>query len=596
MTVKGYDFAGWVTKNDILCSDGVTIRHDAFKTNDGKKVPLVWNHDYNSPNNILGHVELKNEKLGVYGYGHFNDTPEAQNARELVKHGDISSMSIGARKLKRNGSNITHGQIYEVSLVLSGANPGAMIESVVKHSDGEEVEEDGIIYPGTLIHSLDDVLTHKEDSKEESKGGEEKVADEEKTIGDVIDSMSDEQKEAVYALVGMVAEDATDGDDDKGDDDVKHNVFNQEQGGSDQDILLHSINEAITFAMQDKASSMQDVLAQYQTEEGDTLQHGINSIEMLFPEAAHPTNGGTPILYKDPNTGYKEILNAVNKSPFSKVRTLVADITEDEARAKGYVKGNMKKEEFFSLIKRETGPTTVYKKQKLDRDDIVDITDFDVVQFMNREMRMMLEEELARAILVGDGRDIEDEDKIDETRIRPVISDHEFFTIHKDFTQADNFVEAVIKAMAEYRGSGQPTMYIDPNLLADIKLLKGTDNRFLFGDIPSTESIAARLGVKEIVTTSFMIDRGALIVNLHDYTLGATKGGEITNFDDFDIDFNQYKYLIETRLSGSLTMPKSAIHLGTTKGESADDEKGGMTWGKRQADKVDPEPEVPEGD
>lgn len=591
MTVEGYDFAGWVTKNDILCADGVTIRHDAFKNNDGSKVPLVWNHDYNSPNNVLGHVELKNESLGVYGYGHFNDTKEAQNAKELVKHGDISSMSIGARKLKRSGSNITHGTIYEVSLVLSGANPGAMIESVVKHADGSSSDEEGIVYPGTLIHTPEDILTH---NKESEKGGN-KVADEEKTIGDIIDSMTDEQQEAVYALVGMAVEENESDDknnekDNEGEgDNVKHNVFNQSQG-TNNDTLIHSFNEAIKTAMEGKASSMQDVLEGIKSTDGETLQHGINSIEMLFPEAAHPTNGNTPILYKDPNTGYKTILNAVNKSPFSKVRTLVADLTEDEARAKGYVKGNMKKEEFFSLIRRETGPTTVYKKQKLDRDDIVDITDFDVVAFMNREMRMMLEEELARAILVGDGRDVEDEDKIDETRIRPVITDHEFFTIHKTYTSADKFIEAVIKAMSEYRGSGLPTMYIDPNLLAEVKLLKGTDGRFLFGDIPSDQAIATRLGVKEIIPTTFMVDKGALIANLNDYTLGATKGGEITNFDDFDIDFNQYKYLIETRLSGALTMPKSAIHLGKTKGSSANDEDGGMTWGKRQSDKVeDPE-------
>lgn len=306
---------------------------------------------------------------------------------------------------------------------------------------------------------------------------------------------------------------------------------------------------------------------------------------MLFPEAAHPTNGNVPLLYKDPNTAYKTILNAVTKSPFSKVRTLVADLTEEEARAKGYVKGNFKKEEFFSLIKRTTGPTTVYKKQKLDRDDIIDITDFDVVAFMNQEMRMMLEEELARAILVGDGREVDDDDKISEENIRPVITDHEFFTIQKKFTGADTFVETVIKAMAEYRGSGRPNMYIDPTLLADVKLLKGTDGRFLFGDIPSTAAIASRLGLGEIVETTFMSNRGAIIVNLKDYTLGATKGGQITNFDDFDIDFNQYKYLIETRLSGALTLPKSAINLSEDTVVGADDTKGGMVFGSRQADK-----------
>ena len=585
---KSYDFAGWVTKNDIRCADGVTIKHDAFKGNDGQKVPLVWNHDYNSPANVLGHVELKNEALGVYGYGHFNDTPEAQNAKELVRHGDISSMSIGARKLKRSGSNITHGSIYEVSLVLSGANPGAMIESIIKHSD-EGDEENGIVYPGTLIHTPEDIITHNDEEDNQ-------VADQdEKTIGDVIDGMTEEQKEAVYALISLAVDEEEDEDDDKGDDDsVKHNVFNQSGTENQEEVLLHSVNEVIQQAVEGKVPSLKEAFEYASDIEGDTLQHGINSIEMLFPEAAHPTNGNTPILYKDPNTAYKQILNAVNKSPFSKVRTLVADLTEEEARAKGYIKGNFKKEEFFSLIKRVTGPTTIYKKQKLDRDDIIDITDFDVVAFMNREMRMMLEEELARAILVGDGREVDDEDKINEENIRPVITDHEFFTIQKKFSNASTFVETVIKAMSEYRGSGRPDMYIDPSLLADVKLLKGTDGRFLFGDIPSNASIAARLGINEIVETSFMVGNGAIIVNLKDYSLGATKGGEITNFDDFDIDFNQYKYLIETRLSGALTIPKSAIHLDTKDVTGANDEQGGMTFGSRQADK--PAPEEPEED
>lgn len=575
---KKYDFAGWVTKNDILCADGVTIRHDAFKGNDGQKVPLVWNHDYNTPANVLGHVELKNEQLGVYGYGHFNDTPEAQSARELVRHGDISSMSIGARKLKRSGSNITHGSIYEVSLVLSGANPGAMIESVINHSDDGD-EESGIVYPGTLIHTPEDIIQHKEEEKPKL---DDTTKTENKTIGDIVETMNDEQKEALYALVGMAVEDND--EEDKGDDEsVKHNVFNSRENENQEEILKHGLNEVLQHAVQGKVSSLKELFDD--SEDNEVLTHGINSIEMLFPEAAHPTNGNVPLLYKDPNTAYKTILNAVTKSPFSKVRTLVADLTEEEARAKGYVKGNFKKEEFFSLIKRTTGPTTVYKKQKLDRDDIIDITDFDVVAFMNQEMRMMLEEELARAILVGDGREVDDDDKISEENIRPVITDHEFFTIQKKFTGADTFVETVIKAMAEYRGSGRPNMYIDPTLLADVKLLKGTDGRFLFGDIPSTAAIASRLGLGEIVETTFMSNRGAIIVNLKDYTLGATKGGQITNFDDFDIDFNQYKYLIETRLSGALTLPKSAINLSEDTVVGADDTKGGMVFGSRQADK-----------
>lgn len=587
---RKYDFAGWVTKNDIRCSDGVVIKQDAFRDNDGQKVPLVWNHNYSSPESVLGHVVLQNKDGGMYGYGYFNDNEVSASAKQLVKHGDVASMSIGARKVKRSGSDVIHGQIYEVSLVLSGANPGAMIETVVAHS--ADSEEQSIIYPGNLIHSADDIITHEDKD-------DDKVAD--KTIQEVIDTMNEEQKEALYALVGMVADDADDEDDndqsdkdDKGDgESVKHNVFNSNQENNNQEVLRHSINEALTSAITNKASSLKDVLAtiEHKNEEGEVLTHGINSIEMLFPEAAHSTNGNAPILYKDPNTAYKKILDATHKSPFARVRTTVADLTEEEARAKGYIKGNFKKEEFFSLIKRVTTPTTIYKKQKLDRDDIIDIEDFDVVQFLNHEMRIMLEEEIARAVLVGDGRSIDDEDKINEQHIRPVISDNEFFTIKATYQSASTFVEDVIKAMAGYRGSGSPTMYIDPNLLADVKLLKGTDGRYLFGDIPSTEAIATRLGLKEIVPTTFMLNKGALIVNLADYNLGAAKGGQITNFDDFDIDFNQYKYLIETRLSGALTLPKSAIYLKQgSAGQGAGTEAAGMTYGKRQADKVE-EPE-----
>ena len=579
MGERKYDFAGWVTKNDIKCSDGVTIKQDAFRDNDGQKVPLVWNHNYSSPNNVLGHVVLHNKGGGVYGYGYFNDTPEGKSAKELVKHGDVSSMSIGARKIKRSGSDVVHGLIYEVSLVMAAANPGAMIETVVAHSEGGE--EKSIVYPGTLIHSADDILEHKEDAPPA-----------EKTIEDIINTMTDEQKDAVYALVGLVAdgsEEEEEEKDDKGEEQtMKQNVFETKDENKEQ-LLKHSINEALQTAVTNKASSLKDVLSsiEVKTANGETLKHGINSIEMLFPEAAHSTNGNVPILYKDPNTAYAKILGGTTKSPFSRIKTTVADITEEEARAKGYIKGNMKKEEFFSLIKRVTTPQTVYKKQKLDRDDIIDITDFDVVQFINGEMRIMLEEEIARAILVGDGRDVSDEDKIQETNIRPIISDNEFFTVHQKFDDASTFVEAVIRAMKEYRGSGAPSMYIDPSLLVDVKLLKGTDGRFLFGDIPTTASIAARLGVSEIVETSFMIGKGAIIVNLRDYTVGAAKGGQITNFDDFDIDFNQYKYLIETRLCGALTLPKSAIHLQEgVAGTGADNTKGGMTYGERQADKV----------
>ena len=622
MSKVNYDFAGWVTKNDILCSDGVTIKHDAFKANDGKRVPLVWNHDYKTPTNVLGYVELKNHEKGVYGYGHLNDTEEARNTKELIRHGDIASMSIGARKIKRNGSNIVHGQIYEVSLVLAGANPGALIDTVVNHADEGDTES-GIIYTGTLIHSEDDILDldeelddvaledfdidedqqellqtkieelvnedEDEDDSVTHAEGESDMENNEQTIGEVIDTLTEEQQEAVYALIGSIVESYEEDEDEneKGDDEMKQNVFNND-GDRKNDQLRHSVTEVLYNAMDSGSSSLKQAL---DISLEDTLEHGINSIEMLFPESMHKTNGNEPILYKDPNTSYKIVLDNVTKTPFSRVRTLVADLTEEEARAKGYIKGSMKKEQFFSLIKRVTTPTTVYKKQKIDRDDLVDITDFNVVAFMNREMRMMLEEEIARAILVGDGRDISSDDKINEQNIRPVIKDHEFFTIHKAFTAASDFAEVLIMTMPEYRGSGAPIMFIDPVLLAEIKLLKGTDGKYIYGDIPTTDAVANRFGVDKIVPTTFMSGKGALILNLRDYSLGATNGGQITNFDDFDIDFNQYKYLIETRLSGALTMPKSAIHLAkTTAGTSADDTVAGLTYGERQSDKVDPEP------
>ena len=577
MTRK-YDFAGWVTKNDTLCRDGVTIRHDAFKENHGQKVPLVWNHDYNSPTNVLGYVDLENRQNGVYGYGYLNDTEEGRSAKELIRHGDISSMSIGARKIKRNGSNVVHGEIYEVSLVLAGANPGAKIETVITHSDDGD-QESGIIYTGTLIHSADDIVDDEDEDENlnHKDEGEEEMANE-KTVGEVLETLNEEQAAAVQALLEAVVEDEYEDEDEEGEtEEMRQNVFNMDTEQA-EDILRHGAAEALQDAIRTGASSLKQVIGEHMQ---DTLQHGINSIEMLFPEAAFPTNGNEPILYKDPNTAYKVILNGMTKSPFSRVRTLLADMTEEEARAKGYIKGNMKKEQFFSLIKRSTTPTTVYKKQKIDRDDLVDITDFNVVSFMNREMRMMLEEEIARACLVGDGRDVSSEDKINEQNIRPIVTDHEFFTIHKKFTDAQDFVEKLSKAFPEYRGSGNPSLFIDPMLLADIKLLKGTDNRYLFGDIPSNQAIAVRLGVSEIVPTTIMTGHGALIVNLKDYTLGATNGGQITNFDDFDIDFNRYKYLIETRLSGALTLPKSAIHMSVDTVTGANDSDAGMVFGTR---------------
>lgn len=598
MLVKDYDFAGWVTKNDILCADGVVIKHDAFKHNDGEKVPLVWNHDYNNPTNVLGHIILHNMDRGVYGYGFFNKTQEAMNAKEMVKHGDISSMSIGARRIKRNGNDVVHGKIYEVSLVLSGANPGAMIETVVKHSDdGDQETEEGIIYTGNLIHSADDVITHEE-SEGNNKVDNEKEKKSEETIGDVVDTMTDKQKEALYALIGMAVEgtDADEGENQKEDEKVKHNVFNNEtQYVNQEEVLVHSLNHALDFAKENEITLKEAMSYMVEEADDDTLQHGINSIEMLFPEAKQ-IGGNEPQLIRNQHTAYQEILNGVKKSPFARVKSLWADLTEDEARAKGYITGNFKKEEFFSLIKRETYPTTIYKKQKLDRDDIIDITDFNVVNFLNKEMRFMLEEEIARAILVGDGREVGDDDKINEDRIIPIIKDNEFFTVRKEYTDVTDLPEVMLKAKKEYRGSGAPALYMDPALLIDLKLRKKDNGEYLFGKVLSDAEIAAELGASKIVETTWMEGKGALLVNLNDYQVGTNKGGQITNFDDFDIDFNQYKYLTETRLSGALVQPKSAFHFAPTGGHETGltDEEARLTFGERMADRLAKEEETPE--
>lgn len=586
---KKFDFAGWVTKNDIRCADGVVIKHGAFKDNDQMTVPLVWNHNSSIPSNILGHMILHNKPEGVYGYGFFNESAEAETAKGLVHHGDISAMSIAANKLKKMGQDVIHGMIYEVSLVLAGANPGALIEDVIRHSDtGEEIATDKAI-----IHTAIE-LEHAEEGEVEIGG---KPEMEDKTIGDIMETMNEEQTQAVEVLLAAALEQQDDVQHNYEEDNLQHNqeggegmksnVFEQaanknELKTNDGTVITHALLGTV-LADAEKAGSLKEGM----------LQHGINSIDMLFPEADMSTNGNTPIIYRDPNTQYDKILSGVTKSPFAKVRTLIADLTEDEARAKGYIKGAFKKEEFFSLIKRKTAPGTIYKKQKLDRDDIIDITDFDVVRFMSNEMRFMLEEEIARAILVGDGREVDDEDKIDEDTIRPIITDNEFFTIQAKYTNAAGFLEAVIGAMADYRGSGLPTLFINQTLLSQVKLLKGTDGRYLTGSIPSNADLATQMGVSEIVPTSLMGAGQAVIVNLRDYQLGATKGGQITNFDDFDIDYNQYKYLIETRLSGALTLPKSAINFSTAAVTGATETFAGMSKGDRQADKVVEPPVAP---
>lgn len=566
MPKVAYDFAGWVTKNDVLCSDGAVIKKDAFKGNHGAKVPLMWNHSKDDPTNVLGHVILHNKEQGLYGYGVFNDTDKASHAKKMLSHGDINGMSIGARVRKRSGNEVLHGDIYEVSLVTAAANPGALIEQVISHSDnGDEVVTDKIeFYPGLLIHSYDDVIHDKEEDIIE-------MADEEKTIGQVMETLNDEQTEAVEALIANILVDLeNENEDDKGDETVKHNLFNGTQD---------------TIETIDHSAILSDMFAASKKEQGKfkdiLIEHGITNMEILFPEAKNLDV--EPQIYRDTQTAADEIVAAINKSPMSRVRTTYADFTADEARARGYIKGNMKVEQVFSVAKRETTPTMIYKKQKLDRQDVIDINanGLDIVRFLGKEMRFMLIEEMARAALVGDGRPalaggVPNPDKIPEENIRPILTDDDLYTIKVGFNGASTFTDTFIRNFPKYKGSGNPTLYIDPVLLADIKLLKKGDGSYMFGDIPSNAAIATRLGINKIVPTTFMTGKGALLVNLRDYNFGSSKGGEITTFEDFDIDYNQHKYLIETYLSGALTKLESAIHFrDTTNPDTGEEEEGG---------------------
>ena len=551
MTVK-YDFAGWVTKHNTLCSDGLTITHEAFKTSDSRRVPLVWSHNSSEATNVLGHVELEHRAEGVYGYGYFNDTESGKHSKAMVKHGDITAMSIGARNLKKQGGKLLHGLIYEVSLVMAGANPGALI---LEHSEMDDINEgEAIIFNDELFHTAEEEELLKHNDEGESEMG--------KTIGEVMETMNDEQTGAVEALIANILEQA----DEEMQQSIseteelllKHNAFDQAVYGATLELGETLSHEAKTEILQ-AARTQNMTLQQAFRNNEEVLQHGITDIEMLFPDAHNITN--EPVMIVDRRTGAADIVNATKKSPFSRIKTVFADFTEDEARARGYIKGKEKLEQVFGLLKRETTPQTIYKKQKLDRDDIIDITDFDIVRFMAKEMRFMLIEELGRAVLVGDGRLTSDPSHIKHDKIRPIISDDNFYTLKGKFKSAATFVESAILAMADYEGSGIPTCYIDPTLLTRVKLLKGTDGRFLLGHIPSDTEVAAMLGVSSIKATTLMKDKGALIVNLDDYTLGSTAGGQITNFNQFDIDFNQEKFLIETRLCGALTLPKSAVYL-----------------------------------
>ena len=562
-----FDFAGWATRFNIKCSDGRTIRKDAFKSNDGQIVPLVWNHQHNEPDNVLGHALLEYRDEGMYAYGKFNDTESGKNAKLLVMHGDVNSLSIYANQLKQQGGDVYHGNIRELSLVLAGANPGALIESVICH--GEDNDEEAIIYNDEeslyLSHTKDNNCESKKD-KEEKKGGNLKMAGQannEKTLAEVFDTLTEEQKTVVYALIGQALEDQKNNkEEEEGNEEMKHNVFDNET--NDENVLSHSEMQAI-FSDAKRYGSLKD----------SVLAHGIEQIDYLFPDATNLNK--TPEFISREMGWVQKVMGAVRHTPFSRIKSVFADITEDDARAKGYIKGKLKKEEVFSLLKRTTTPTTVYKKQKLDRDDAVDITDFDVVAWLKAEMRMMLDEEIARAILIGDGRLSSSDDKINEQNIRPIFNDADLYTVKAivefgeaatDDEKAKAFIRAVIKNRKHYKGSGEPTLYTTEDLVSDCLLLEDANGRVIYETI---DKLKNALRVKDIVAVPVMEgakgakggDLMGLLVNLNDYNVGADKGGAVNMFDDFDIDYNAQKYLIETRCSGALTKPYSAIAFET---------------------------------
>ena len=575
------DFSGWATRNDLKCSDGRVIRRDAFKHDDGIKVPLVWNHQHNDPRNVLGHAWLENRPEGVYTYGFFNDSESGEIGKILVKHGDICALSIYANQLQQRGCDVLHGEIREVSLVHAGANPGAFIDSMLKH--GEDSDDEAIIYTGMplyLSHSDADKQKDKADDDEKKDDPEKKTdSDEEKTVADVINSMTEEQKNVMYAMIGQAMDDQGESDpesEDNNDDDskggtntMKHNVFDKDDRQK-ENVLVHSDGSEVSS---EEISTIFGDIKRYGSLKDSVLAHGIDNVDYLFPDAQ--TLANTPEFIQRDTGWVKKVMSGVHHTPFSRIKSIFADITEDDARAKGYFKGKLKKEEVFGLLKRTTTPTTVYKKQKMDRDDVVDITDFDVVAWLKSEMRMMLDEELACAYLIGDGRLASSDDKINEQNIRPILKDEELYTIQATVSvqssateddKAREFIRTAIKARKNYKGSGQPTLYTTEDILTDCLLLTDTTGRDLYTDVAQ---LAKKLRVKEIVTVPVMEgvngkNGGALmgiIVNLADYNVGADRGGAVNMFDDFDIDYNQQKYLIETRCSGALIKPYSAIAL-----------------------------------
>ena len=569
-----YDFSGWATKNNLKCSDGRTILKDAFKHNDGQTVPLVWNHQHNDPLNILGHALLENREEGVYAYCKFNDTEAGRNAKMLVEHGDVTALSIYANKLKQKGGNVEHGVIREVSLVLAGANPGAFIDSIIRH--GESSDEEGVIYTGENLE-----LYHAEENQNENEGKKEEAKEvdnkKEKTVQDVFDTLTEEQKNVVYALIGQALEDKevehSNINENEEENVMKHNVFENDNYSND-DVLTHADMEQILRDAK-RIGSLREAVLQHN--DGDDIYdtYGIKpnedgeGISMLFPEYRNMNN--VPEFVKRDTGWVAQVMGGVHHTPFSRIKSMFADITEDEARARGYIKGKQKKDEVFTLLKRTTDPQTIYKKQKLHRDDVIDITSFDVVAWIKAEMRMMLEEEIARAILIGDGRLADDDNKIQQQHIRSIANEDALFAIHKDLVvtegeeRAKGFIKTCIRARKDYKGSGEPTLFLAEEMLVEMLLLEDKNGRIIY---ESEQALARALRVKNIVSVPVMEGAKSLdgkknilgiVVNLKDYNVGADKGGAVAMFEDFDIDYNAQKYLIETRCSGALVKPFSAI-------------------------------------
>lgn len=572
-----YDFSGWATRNDMLCSDGRTIRKNAFKGNDGTEVPLVWDHNHSGPENVLGHALLENRDEGVYAYCVFNDTEKGKTAKSLVQHGDVRSLSIWANGLMEVGKDVIHGCIRELSLVLSGANPGAFITEILAHGDGEDpgfilgYDENIMIY-----HSADtnnDTSAPKDDKKDNDKSESEDDGTGEETVEQIVNTMNDKQQKMLYGLIGQAYEDGKsegkkEASDDKTknnepnkeDKSMKHNLFDKDSQKNDKNTLSHSAITEIIGDGKRYGSLKESFLAH-------AAEYGVDQVDTLFPEY-QSVNGETPqFIKKQPDGWVDTVMNGVHHTPFSRIKMVFADLREDEARAKGYMKGKLKKEEVFGLLKRTVDPTTVYKKQKMDRDDVVDITDLDVIAWLKGEMRTMLNEEIARAILFGDGRSTLSEDKISETNIIPIVSDAELYTIKKIVTPEANeelghaLITSAVKAQDDYEGSGNTTLYAASSTITDMLLLEDADGHRMYKDM---NELALAMNVNRIVRVpASIIPAGiyGVIVDLNDYNVGADKGGAVNMFDDFDIDYNQMKYLIETRCSGALTKPYSAIVL-----------------------------------